>query len=632
MKKNKWINIIVTAAVLFSTSGCMDSFSDIKSNNKILPKDVWNDPAAITGILANMYNSMIIEDFSYFYGDYSWRSMDLSAMSDECTAGFQKEPAFDQYNAVFEYPDEFLGNYIYIQGDQGGEGNVRSVYPESYRLIRNCNDFLEKIIDAPMNEDEKKTTIGEVKFLRAWVYFTLVKRYGGVPLIDKPQQYTGKESLAELEVPRSTEEEIFRFIIKDCKEAAEALPEVRTTEKARVTRYAALALCSRAALYAGSIAKYGKVGLGKLTGIESSKADEFYQIAYDAADFIIKKGPYKLFNQIPDKEQNFNKLFVTKDNGEYIFEKLFDVATGLGNSYDKKHLPYSYCRWGSITPTFEMVEAFEYQDGSEGKIDIGQSFETTYEMFQGKDPRFLASIYVPGSSLLGSTMQFQRGLILKDGSKYYAQSAPGPSYLLETYIDPETQRKDTIFGKDGGTYTGDASKTGFNIRKFVNENLKTEAQWDFGKTETSFPIFRLAEVYLNLAEATVEMGKYQTEAFEAIKKIRDRAGVVTPFAVVDVEKVRHERQVELAFEGHRFWDMKRWRIAHLPVDQGGLNGFRGAGLHPFFDLRIRKYVFEVANDLPKRQRVFTEKNYYTKFSGNDMNSNPSLIQNPEFLN
>ena len=438
----------------------------------------------------------------------------------------------------------------------------------------------------------------------------MVKRYGGVPLIDKPQQYTGKESLAELEVPRSTEEEIFRFIIKDCKEAAEALPEVRTTEKARVTRYAALALCSRAALYAGSIAKYGKVGLGKLTGIESSKADEFYQIAYDAADFIIKKGPYKLFNQIPDKEQNFNKLFVTKDNGEYIFEKLFDVATGLGNSYDKKHLPYSYCRWGSITPTFEMVEAFEYQDGSEGKIDIGQSFETTYEMFQGKDPRFLASIYVPGSSLLGSTMQFQRGLILKDGSKYYAQSAPGPSYLLETYIDPETQRKDTIFGKDGGTYTGDASKTGFNIRKFVNENLKTEAQWDFGKTETSFPIFRLAEVYLNLAEAAVEMGKYQTEAFEAIKKIRDRAGVVTPFAVVDVEKVRHERQVELAFEGHRFWDMKRWRIAHLPVEQGGLNGFRGAGLHPFFDLRIRKYVFEVANDLPKRQRVFTEKLLY----------------------
>ena len=160
-------------------------------------------------------NSMIIEDFSYFYGDYSWRSMDLSAMSDECTAGFQKEPAFDQFNAVFEYPDEFLGDYIYIQGDQGGEGNVRSVYPECYRLVRNCNDFLAKITDAPMNEDEKKVAISEVKFIRAFAYFTLVKRYGGVPLIDKPQEYTGKESLAELEVPRSTEEETYRFIIRN---------------------------------------------------------------------------------------------------------------------------------------------------------------------------------------------------------------------------------------------------------------------------------------------------------------------------------------------------------------------------------------------------------------------------------
>ena len=631
MKKNIWINTVVAAAIVLSAVSCMDSFSDIKSNNKVLPEDVWNDPAAITGILANMYNSMIIEDFSYFYGDYSWRSMDLSAMSDECTAGFQKEPAFDQFNAVFEYPDEFLGDYIYIQGDQGGEGNVRSVYPECYRLVRNCNDFLAKITDAPMNEDEKKVAISEVMFIRAFAYFTLVKRYGGVPLIDKPQEYTGKESLAELEVPRSTEEETYRFIIRNCREAADALPEVRTTEKARVTKYGALALCSRAALYAGSIAKYGKLGFGKLTGIESSKADEFYQMAYDAADEILKKGPHHLFNQIPDKEQNFNKLFVTKDNGEYIFEKLFDVATGLGNSYDKKHLPYSYCRWGSITPTLEMVEAFEYLDGTEGKIKMDKTCQTTYEMFQGKDPRFLASIYVPGSSLLGSVMQFQRGLILRDGSKFYAQSAPGPSYMLETYVDPDTQIKDTIFGKDGGTYTGDASKTGFNIRKFVNENLKTEAQWDFGKTETSFPIFRLGEVYLNLAEAAVEMNKYQSEAFDAIKTIRDRAGVATTFTVVDVEKVRQERRVELAFEGHRFWDMKRWHIAHLPVESGGLNGFRGSGLHPYFDLRIRKYVFEVASDLPKRQRVFTEKNYYTKISRNDMSSNPSLIQNPGFF-
>ena len=304
MKKNKWINIIVTAAVLFSTSGCMDSFSDIKSNNKILPKDVWNDPAAITGILANMYNSMIIEDFSYFYGDYSWRSMDLSAMSDECTAGFQKEPAFDQYNAVFEYPDEFLGNYIYIQGDQGGEGNVRSVYPESYRLIRNCNDFLEKIIDAPMNEDEKKTTIGEVKFLRAWVYFTLVKRYGGVPILREPQEYVG--DIESLKVPRDTEKACYDFIAEDLDEAFRLLPDnEEILGKGRATKYAALALKSRAMLYAGSIARYGTVDLNGLVGIDKALANDYFELAYKAVKELEKSKKFSLYRKNSDKEKNF---------------------------------------------------------------------------------------------------------------------------------------------------------------------------------------------------------------------------------------------------------------------------------------------------------------------------------------
>lgn len=631
MRKHIVRNLIVLLTVQASLMSCMDSFDDIRSNNKLLPEDVWNDPSAITSVLAGLYNKMIVEDFNYFYGDYSWRSMDLCAMSDEGTAGFQKEPAFDQHDATFEYPDEFLGTFIYIQGNQGGEGNVRSIYPEAYKSIRECNDFLAKIENAPLDDTEKTEVIGEVKFIRAWNYFTLVKRYGGVPIIDKAQEYApDEESLAKLQVPRSTEEQTYRFIIKDCQDAAFALPQTRTTDPHRVTKGAALALCSRAALYAGSIAKYGNVTLGKLTGIDRSKADEFYEIAYQASQEAIPM--YKLFDQMPNKEQNFNKLFVTQDNGEYIFEKLFDVATGLGNCYDKKHLPYSYCRWGSITPTLEMVESFEYLDGSDGKMKLNGAYDDTYDMFQGKDPRFLASVYVPGSPLLGSTMQYQRGLILPDGKKRLAQSAPGSSYSKEVYKDPNTGEEITIFGKDGGTDGGDASKTGFNIRKFVDENLKVTAQWDFGKTETSFPIFRVAEMYLNLAEAAVEMNQHLPEAFSAIKAIRDRAGVKTNFAAVDVEKVRQERKVELAFEGHRLWDMKRWRIAAKDYTKGGLNGFRGKALYPFFDMRLNKYVFEAGTDIPKRQRIFTEKNYYTKISGNDLNSNPSLIQNPGYIN
>ncbi len=627
MKKFKYIITIFSALCLFA--GCMDSFDDIKSNNKVSVDDVWNDESAIVGVLANMYNSQIFEDFSYFYGDYSWRSMDLVAMSDEGTAGFQKEPAFDQAGGVYEYPDEFLGSFIYIQGDQGGENIIRKVYSESYSLIRKCNDFLDKVATAPVEEDEKNDLIGEVKFLRAMAYFTLVKRYGGVPIIDKPQQYTG--DITKLQIPRSSESATWDFVISEAKAAAELLPQTRSTGAYRATKWAALALCSRAALYAGSIAKYGTVGFGKLTGIDPDKANDYYKIAYETSKEVIDSHVYALFDKDSDKTENYRLLFVTKNNGEYIFQKAFSVASDMGNSYDKKHLPYSECRWGSITPTLEMAEAYEYLDGSDGKMKIDKEYSNINEIYQGKDPRFLASIYVPGQSFLGTTMQFQRGIIKADGSKYLTQSAPGPTYAAEYYTDPASGKKYQILGKDGGAYTGDASKTGFYVRKFIDEKCSTEAQWEFGKGETSWPIFRLAEMYLNLAEASVEMGDHQGEALEAINAIRDRAGVAKVTSV-NIENVRHERQVELAFENHRFWDMKRWRIASKPASQGGLNGFRGKGLDPYFDINTDKYKFEYADDLPKRRRLFQDKNYYTKFSSEDMNSNPLLVQNPGFVN
>ena len=128
------------AALLLSS--CMLSFDEITPTDKVPGDEVWNDEAAIIGVMANMYNSLIFEDFSYFWGDYSWRSMDLVTMSDEGTAGFQKEPAFDQEGGVWEYPDEFLGQFIYIQGNQGGENIIRNVYSESYSLIRKCNEFI----------------------------------------------------------------------------------------------------------------------------------------------------------------------------------------------------------------------------------------------------------------------------------------------------------------------------------------------------------------------------------------------------------------------------------------------------------------------------------------------------------
>ena len=621
-----YFTLILVAVV---TSSCLQSFDDIKPTNKVSSEDVWKDPDAVSGILAHMYNSLIFEDFSYFWGDYSWRSMDLVTMSDEGTAGFQKEPCFDQEGATWEYPDDFLGYYIYIQGNQGGENIIRDVYRESYVLIRRCNEFLEDLKTATLESDDLDSVKGEAKFLRAMAYFTLVKRFGGVPLIIEAKPFEG--DIVSLQEPRATEKAIWDFIINEAEEASQLLPLIRSTGVFRATSGAALALESRAALYAGSIAKYGTVGFGKLTGIDKEAAEGFFETAYRASQDVINLPYYSLFKADADKTENYRKLFITKNNGEYIFQKSFDVASDIGNSYDKKHLPYSLCRWGAITPTFEMAEAYEFLDGTPGSFDTESQYDDINTIYQGRDPRLIASIYVPGQEVKDTTYQFQRGLIKSDGSFYIAQSAPGPTYADEYYTDSGTGKTYRIYGKDGGAYTGDASKTGFNVRKFVDEDCETVAQWDFGKTETPWPVFRLGEMYLNLAEAAVELNKYNGEALAAVNAIRSRAGM-PDYKSIDLEKVRHERRVELAFENLRFWDLKRWRIAHLDVSRGGLNGFRGRALHPYYDVRTDKWQFVIADDIPKRRRIFTEKNYYTKFSNSIINANPQIIQNPGFIN
>ncbi|MCD7849709.1 MAG: RagB/SusD family nutrient uptake outer membrane protein [Parabacteroides sp.] len=465
-------------------------------------------------------------------------------------------------------------------------------------------------------------------------YFTLAKRYGGVPLIKESQEYNPSD-IESLRVPRNTEKDIYDFIVSECQVAAQSLPETRSAEgKYRANKYVALSLCSRAALYAGSIARYGTVQSDGLVGISSSEADRYFQASYDASKTIIESGQYALYNKKPDdKAQNFCDMFLkgNGDNGEYIFQKQYNVAGGKAHSWDKRNAPFSYRAggWGcGIAPTLELVEAYEYIDGSEGTLKIKDEngkqvrYDDPIDIFKDKDPRLFASVYLPGSPCQSTKIEWKRGLIVSDNERHQATSQPDGGNTI--VINGTTY---STSGKDGGADAGDASKTGFYQKKFFDETL-TDMNMD--KSETPWPVFRLGEMYLNLAEAAMELNK-PSEALDAVNKIRERAGIALP-SNINMEKIRHERRVELAFEGHRFWDMKRWRIAHQNVEQGGLNGFRGTALYPWYDIRDDKYVFEIGKNTPKQVRIFLEKNYYTKINQDDMNSNPNLIQNPGYTN
>ncbi len=614
--KSNIIKGVCCGLLLLNLSAC-SNYLEKETFDIITPEKVWQEPKLINAVLVNLYDGLQLEHFDYWYRD-AWRLMNPTSLSDEAQGSFQKDPLFDNANATYTYEDALF----------------EQKFSDRYKLIRNCNDFIGQVeVATNLSETNKSQLLAEARFLRAMHYFSLVKRYGGIPLIEHSQEYDASD-LESLQVPRNKEVEIYDFIVKECQEAANALPATRdATEKYRANKYVALALASRAALYAGSIAKYGSVQLDGVVGISSSEANRFFQAAYDASKQIIDSGVYQLYNKSDDKAQNYCDMFLkgNGDNGEYIFQKQYDVAGGKGHSWDKRNAPYSYRGggWGcGMAITLEMVESYEYIDGSEGTLKLENEDGTPirlsdpYDLFKNKDPRMFASVYVPGSPCQDTKIEWIRGIIAPDGTRYQATSQPGSGNTAE--INGKVY---STTGKDGGADAGDASKTGFYQKKFFDETL---TDMNMGKSETPWPVFRLGEMYLNLAEAAIELGK-NDEALSAVNKIRERAGIAL-LQSIDMDKVRHERKVELAFEGHRFWDMKRWRIASQDVEQGGLNGFRGTALYPWYNLSDGKFTFERGTKPPKQVRIFLEKNYYTKINSDDMNSNPKLVQNPGYTN
>lgn len=636
MKRNKYKIITLIGIIAFSMVGCNDYLNREDISGIITPDLVWTNPKAIEAVLVNMYDAGIKhEDFDYW--DYGSKS-DLrnpTTMSDEAQGSYQKNPLFSNADAVYTYNDWILNDPL----------STRYVY------IRNTNDFIEKVAESDvLNDAQKEQLDAEARWIRAYQYFGLVKRYGGVPLLTEPQQYNPADP-SSMYAARNTEAEIYDFIINECNAIKDILPQTRPdVSKYRVTKGAALALCSRAGLYAGTIAKYSKTlslsGTAVARGyvcIPETEAERFFKSSHDASyellhDMSNYSLPRSTANTTEARVDNFYHIFSATTNGnsgEYILQKQYNVAGGRGHMWDKMNIPFSYRQggWGcGVSPVLEMIEAFEYIDGTPGELRIANGatpiqYDNLLDLFKDKDPRLFATVYVPGYPLRGSVMEWRRGVIDQNGTKYVASKQPSDevAVTLPGYSG-------ILSGKDGGADAGDASKTGFYQRKFMDETLDDLANIDDRKSSTPFVMFRLGEIYLNYAEACLEMSSPKTsEALWAVNEIRDRAGIrkITQDELT-IEKVRHERKVELAFENHRYWDMKRWRIAHLPVAQGGLTGFRGKALYPWLDVRTGKYVFEIGEKPPKQTRLFLERNYYNRFGTEDVTPNPLLIQNPGY--
>jgi len=629
----KLFRCILLLPVLFSLS-CGDVL-DKQPLDKLQGENLFSNPEGVKLYMANLYYQLPIEDFTFFRQGFNWNTGDPN------NGGFA--PAMVTDEAVHTEFGDFIGNDDFQWWDQG------------YKLIRDTNILIDIIPTLSVSEDETKALVGESAFIRAYAYFALAKRYGGVPLITSVQKYEG--DVESLKVPRSTEKETWDFVLKECDVAIQNLAESWPGGERRATKWVAYALKSRVALHAASLAKYGErapiSGTAvdqKLVGLDKSAAAEYYKAAIEASETIINSGKFSLYKPSPaspeEAAENYRKLFEDPNIAlnEVIFIKGFArPGAGTGHNYGIWYQPNQTANgWphpGRMNPTLDLIDAYEtYTDPgksapvmtTEAGNDIndynGFSASKNYKryddpagIYKDKDARLWATAVLPGTAWKGQKIIIQAGFIKPDGS---AQLFGGEPITAngKTYYPFGAADRTQYSGFD--TWGGNNTRTGVSFKKFLNEGVNVAPGWN--QTVSDWADFRYAEILLIYAEAIVESGSGKIEeGAKALNDIRRRAGHTKDIPLT-IDNVIRERRVELAFENKRFWDLVRRREYHTLFN----NSVRHA-LIPVLDLRVSpaKYIFIRQTIQRLNPATFDYKQYYRYIPGVGSNG---LVQNPQY--
>ena len=429
--------------------------------------------------------------------------------------------------------------HMFNNGSWNPLNNPDNVWTYYYQGIRQATLFLETADQInmerykldPQNQADYEMRMAnierwkyEARFLRAYFYSELVKRYGGVPLanelMDMDTDYRN--------IPRNTLQECIDFIVDECGQVAPHLPAVyQASDMGRVTRGAALALKSRVLLYAASelfnnpvwAQGYERKDLISLSGTD--RQTRWENAAKAAGEVLwgadVAEAGYKLSG-------NYQSLFRSFSDNEIVLVR----RNGYDNSFEKSNYPIGADQaTGGTAPSGNLVDAYETTGG---RTFTWKDPSMAARPYENRDPRFAATIMPNNSTFQGRPVECWEG------------GADGPD-------------------------KNNASRTGYYLLKYVDPELKLLQ----GQSAIhSWIIIRLGEIYLNYAEAMNEAygpdakGIYGKSAREAVNEVRGRVGM--PDVVADSkeemrEKIRHERRVELAFEDHRFWDVRRWMTA-----------------------------------------------------------------------
>jgi hypothetical protein len=407
----------------------------------------------------------------------------------------------------------YFGDGRTFNGGGYGPTNITNyigdIWANAFRSIRKTDILLEKLPGVPSinpgDDDTRKRLRGEALFLRAFSYFDVLKVFGRVPIFA-----TSLAPDADFKTARNTYEECVAFMQKDLDEAITLLPaSYPNNQLGRANKAMCMALKSRLLLYAAS-------------PLNSADNAGKWQAAAKAAKDLIDLNQYSLYDLKSDKAENYKDIFNVFANKEIIWF----LNLGNGKDFEQNYYPASNGGWGDVTPTQNLVDEYQMDNGKD--ITDPTSGYDAAKPYLHREPRFYGTVWYNGAVLRGTRIQ----------------TNPGGNAAI-----------------NGGN---DNTRTGYYTRKFCDESV--DLNNGPGKQMMSI-WFRLAEMYLNYAEASNEANANPSAdplIYSYINLIRSRAGLPGLTAGLSKDQmrlaIRHERRIELCFEEHRFFDDRRWKL------------------------------------------------------------------------
>lgn len=561
---------IITAAACLAFSSCSDDFMKDMKNYQSTTPEAYNYPEGANGRLQDLY--MLALPYHYqgalpYVAPSSGEADDMAKSTEEysgfgCWVNPQIElTALSNTNGVLDF----------------FQGTANKIRNSAWGRIRDINDFINGVTDSSLSAELKSELLGQAHFLRAWSYYLMFRWYGGVPLITEVL-----DPVPQPGVPRSTTKETYEFIIKDLDLAATLLEGKvagrNNYEYGRPTVAAALALKGRLmVLYASPL--FNRAG-------DKSRWEEAYKFFQQAIPVINQYGNYLAYENTPGTNaSNWAKMFIegaSEANPEAIwFAQYNTIASGGTPDYSKNNLwengirPSNSFGGGGKTPSAAIVDLFPMKDGkrpsSYNSYTVLNSSDITYNPdlpFLNRDPRFYRTFAFPGVcwAFEGDGVNAER---------HYPYE--GPNYQLWNYVW-YTKAEDRASVENGDTYGPDGllgNVKGMYVRKKTDDlHVMSGYRYAFSQGNgfkfSAAPNIELryTEVVLNYAEAACQAG-HPDVAVEQLKKVRTRVGYtgdcglqanLSSDAAACMAAILYERQIEFAYEGKRFDDLRRWML------------------------------------------------------------------------